>query len=104
MLYQLPNGKVVNLSLEEYLSLTDQDIQSLMASNYGDYATSPWVDSAIKKSRKKKEPKDIDKSIDYTEESDEIIIHSTTLSLIIIDDINLSSEIEDEDSEESQDT
>lgn len=104
MRYQLPNGKTINLSVEEYLSLTDQDIQDLVASNLGDYASSPWVDSAIKKPHKQKEPKDIDKSIDYTEDSDEIVIHSTTFTILTVDDINSSEFPEEDSSEELEDT
>jgi hypothetical protein len=37
MLYQLPNGKVVHLSIEEYLELTDLDIQFLMSIDYGEH-------------------------------------------------------------------
>jgi len=47
MLYQLPNGKVVNISVEDYLNLTDEDIQELMALNFGEYATSYWFGSCI---------------------------------------------------------
>lgn len=37
MLYNLPNGKTIYLTIEQYLSLTDQDIQELIALNYGEY-------------------------------------------------------------------
>lgn len=47
MLYQLPNGKVVNISVDEYLNLTDEDIQALVALNFGEYATSYWFGSCI---------------------------------------------------------
>lgn len=47
MLYQLPNGKVVNISVEDYLNLTDEDIQALIALNFGEYATSYWFGSCI---------------------------------------------------------
>lgn len=47
MLYQLPNGKVVNISVEDYLNLTDEDIQALVALNFGEYATSYWFGSCI---------------------------------------------------------
>ena len=47
MQYQLPNGKVVYLTIEEYLNLTDHDIQYLMAINYGDYIHNPFQGSAI---------------------------------------------------------
>jgi hypothetical protein len=104
MLYQLPNGKVIHISIEEYLNLSDQDIQDLSALNLGDYATSPWTDSAIKKPHKYKDPRDINKDIDYTEESDEIIIESTTLTILTIDEIESSHTDEDTNSEELEDT
>jgi hypothetical protein len=37
MLYNLPTGKTIYLTIEEYLNLTDQDIQELIALNFGDY-------------------------------------------------------------------
>ena len=49
MLYQLPNGKCVNLSIEEYLNLTHEDIQFLMAGDYGDHIVNPFKGSAIDK-------------------------------------------------------
>tara|TARA_R110000772_G_scaffold109096_1_gene212291 strand:+ start:465 stop:713 length:249 start_codon:yes stop_codon:yes gene_type:complete len=54
MLYQLQNGKVIYLSIEEFLDLTDEDIQHLMALNAGDYITDPFSGSAMKKNTKKK--------------------------------------------------
>lgn len=47
MIFSLPNGKVINLTIEEYLNLTDEDIQMLMALNYGEYPTSEWYGSSI---------------------------------------------------------
>jgi hypothetical protein len=47
MLYQLPNGKVVSMSLDDYLNLTDEDIQALVAQNYGTYPTSYWYESCL---------------------------------------------------------
>jgi len=101
MLYQLPDGRVINLSVEDYLSMSDQELQNLAGLNIGRYATSPWDGSAIKNKKKIGED-NIDKGIDYTEESDEIVIHSTTLAIITIDDINSSPE--EDNSEELEDT
>lgn len=39
MYYQLPNGKVINISVEDYLSLDDIDIQNLVSYNVGEYAS-----------------------------------------------------------------
>ena len=36
MNYQLPNGKVIYISIDEYLAMTDEDIQYFIASDYGD--------------------------------------------------------------------
>lgn len=74
MIYQLPNGKVIYLSTEDYLSLTDKDIQYLMSMNAGDYPRSPWEGSAIKNPRRRQDEDDEeeeDRSIDYHPELDE---------------------------------
>lgn len=66
MVYQLPNGKVIHLTVEQYLDLTDEDIQYLMSINYGDHATSPWLGSVLSKKRKRsEEEEEVDRSIDY---------------------------------------
>jgi hypothetical protein len=54
MLYQLPNGKVVFLTIEEYLDLTDEDIQYLMALDFGEHIRDPFSGSAVKKNTKEK--------------------------------------------------
>lgn len=54
MLYQLPNGKVVYLSIEEYLDLTDEDVQYLMSLDYGEHIVNPFSGSAIQKNTKEK--------------------------------------------------
>lgn len=76
MIYQLPNGKVIRLTLEEYLDLTDSDIRYLESLGAGDYASSPWYGSVIKKKPKKEidqDPIEEDRSIDYEFETDESI-------------------------------
>jgi hypothetical protein len=54
MLYQLPNGKVVHLSTEEFLDLTDEDIQYLMSLDYGEYIKNPFSGSAVDTNTKEK--------------------------------------------------
>jgi len=106
MLYQLPSGKVINISVEEFLSMSDQDLQDLSAGNLGYYASSPWDDSAIKNKKKIKDPSNIDKGIDYTEENEEVQISIptciATLTIITID--NSPSYEEEDASEEAEDT
>jgi hypothetical protein len=86
MLYQLPNGKVITLSVEEYLDLTDADIQHLMAADAGESYNSPWAQSVIKhKVRQTNE--DIDTSIDYESEDDEHAIRATMIEEVPLDDL-----------------
>lgn len=46
MLYNLPNGKTIYLTIEEYLNLSDDDIQYLVAIKAGSNL-SPFFDSAL---------------------------------------------------------
>lgn len=71
MMFQLPNGKVICLSVEEYLDLTDSDIQYLMSIDAGNASFSPWHQSAIKNTPEESRD-DIDTSIDYSFGEDEI--------------------------------
>lgn len=54
MLYQLPNGKVVNLSIEEFLDLTNEDIQYLMSIDYGEHIRDPFKGSAVESNIREK--------------------------------------------------
>lgn len=101
MLYQLPDGRVVYLTVEQYLDMSDADIQNLMASNYGDHI-SIWQHSVIKSPTKQKT---VDNSIDYEEESDEVTIKvTTTIALITVDDIDPTESGEDlEPNQEEED-
>jgi len=71
MQFSLPNGKVVNLSLEEYLDLTDEDVQYLMSLDYGDYVTDPFKGSAVENNKQEKYY-DFDYLVD--DESDDDVI------------------------------
>jgi len=48
MLIQLPNGKTVNMSIEQYLALDDADIKYMISTNCGSVASSPWCGSVLK--------------------------------------------------------
>ena len=47
MLYQLPNGKVIYISIEDYLDLTDEDIQMFMSMDCGEYVRDPFTGSIM---------------------------------------------------------
>lgn len=92
LLYQLPNGKTIYLTVEEFLDLTDQDIQALMSVNAGEAIGSPFYGSAIRGKKPKKEEEDEeaeteDRSIDYTEEYDEPQHHSGIVEEGSLDEI-----------------
>jgi hypothetical protein len=54
MLYQLPNGKVIHLTVEQFLDLTDLDIQHLIALDAGDHMINPFSESAVNINTKEK--------------------------------------------------
>ena len=45
--YQLPNGKTIYLTIDQFLDLTDEDIQYLVATNCGEQYLNPFKDSAV---------------------------------------------------------
>lgn len=49
MFYQLPNGKVIEISTEQYLDMSDEDFEYLMAYNHGDVVENPWFGSILTK-------------------------------------------------------
>jgi len=69
VLYQLPNGKVIEISTEQFVEMTDEELEYLIAYNYGDDQENPWFGSILSKQVKDdyiEEP-----SIDLTEASEE---------------------------------
>jgi hypothetical protein len=49
MFYQLPNGKVIELSTEQYIEMSDEELEYLIAYNYGDVLENPWFGSILTK-------------------------------------------------------
>ena len=54
MLYQLSTGYTIELSLEDYLSFSDEELEGLKGSNYGLQINNPKYASVINKIGKKK--------------------------------------------------
>jgi hypothetical protein len=48
MLYQLPNGKCVELTLEQFLRLTDEDLKGMIAYNAGEDVNDPFALSVLR--------------------------------------------------------
>jgi hypothetical protein len=49
MFYQLPNGKVIEISTEQYFEMSDEDLEFLIAYNYGEVTENPWFGSILSK-------------------------------------------------------
>lgn len=49
MLYQLPNGKVIEISTEQFIEMTDEELEYLIAYNYGEVQENPWHGSVLHK-------------------------------------------------------
>lgn len=87
MLYQLPNGKVILITIEQFLELTDQDIQYLMSIDYGEHLINPFSESAVVQNTKEKVydfdylSDDEDYSFNDTEPFDDIIDISDDLDI-----------------------
>jgi hypothetical protein len=47
MIINLPNGKSVEVSLEVYLRMTDEDFEYLMSLNWGDELINPFQSSVL---------------------------------------------------------
>lgn len=49
MFYQLSTGKVVEISVEQYFEMSDEDVEYLIAFNYGNDFENPWIGSILVK-------------------------------------------------------
>lgn len=49
MLYQLPDGRVIELSTEQYFDLTDEELHMLISTNYGENIDNPFFGSVLQK-------------------------------------------------------
>lgn len=66
VIYQLPNGKIVYLTVEEFLELSDEDIAYLLSMDYGESANSPWLGSVLPHNSKGSHFDDIADDTDIT--------------------------------------
>jgi hypothetical protein len=47
MLLQLPTGRTIEMSVEDYLNLTDEDMQYIVSLGYGEEIEDPFFASVI---------------------------------------------------------
>jgi hypothetical protein len=102
MIYQLSTGKIVFLSLEDYLALTDEDIQHLISLNFGEVSNSPWTCSILKTAKKRmniededEEESSEDNSLDFIPESDDLMVNRPNYTVIDDMDEYLSRDVSD---------
>jgi len=48
MLYQLPNGKCIELSMEQFLKMTDEELRGMIAFNAGEEVNDPFALSVLR--------------------------------------------------------
>jgi hypothetical protein len=72
MLYQLPNGKVIEISTEQYLEMSDEELEYLIAYNYGEVLENPWFGSVLSKKDKSSSVEPIDAIEDLIDIPEEI--------------------------------
>lgn len=49
MIYQLPNGKCIEISTEQFIEMSDEELEYLIAYNYGEVVENPWHGSILNK-------------------------------------------------------
>lgn len=84
MIYQLPNGKVINLSIEDFLQLTDDDIKLLISANAGEVIIDPFQGSVLEDNVKDK--------IEYIEDLDDYNVEDISDDAYSLDNENSLSD------------
>ncbi len=72
MIFQLPTGKIVHLSLAQYLNLTDEDVQYLISTGTGSSPNNPFYSSALSKKGVAAKGIEHDTTLDYNEDNEEV--------------------------------
>ena len=58
MLYNLPNGKVIEISVEQYLDMSDEEFEYLLSINYGEAIEDPFFGSILESRMSKSDEED----------------------------------------------
>ena len=48
MIYQLPNGKSIEMSIEQYLRMSDDELKNMVAYNFGEEFNDPFIFSVLR--------------------------------------------------------
>lgn len=84
MIYQLKNGSSIELSVEQYLNMSDAELDYLNSAHYGDYIDNPWHGSVLGRSI----PDEIEEEIleDLTSITDEEKLLDPDIDLDLLSD------------------
>ena len=88
MIYQLPNGKSIEMSIEQYLRMSDEDLKNLVSYNLGEEYNDPFIYSVLRHGSIKniKGIEEDDEDIDDFSEEDEDLLDIETEDIIIDED------------------
>ena len=56
MLYNLPNGKTIEITVNQFLEMTDEDLEYLIAFNHGNEINNPFFGSVLENEDKIDDP------------------------------------------------
>lgn len=48
MIYQLPNGRCIEMSVEQYLRMSDDELRNMVANNWGEEINDPFAYSVLR--------------------------------------------------------
>jgi hypothetical protein len=73
MIYQLPNGKSIEMSIEQYLRMSDDELKNMVAYNFGEEFNDPFIFSVLRHGPAKE---DIEEELedDFSEEEIEDLL------------------------------
>tara|TARA_R110002126_G_scaffold102802_1_gene235082 strand:+ start:4129 stop:4377 length:249 start_codon:yes stop_codon:yes gene_type:complete len=72
MLYQLPDGRTIELSISDYLDFSDEEIRGLLAYDEGRMVNDPFFASASRKPGRPEPEEDITHDIDKVSSLDKL--------------------------------
>lgn len=81
MLYQLPNGKTIEISTEQYLRMSDEELNMYLAYNAGEELNDPFAISVLKHGPNNIFEEDDDDDFYDSELTEEYIEDLTDISL-----------------------
>jgi len=73
MIYQLQTGKIIELSLEQYLEMTDDDIEYFIAFNVGELVNNPFFRSSFQNKPVIEQDEDITLNLTEMDSDDKLI-------------------------------